>query len=155
MFRADRILPTMVTPPFNVGIVGYGSSAKTFHIPLITCVAELRLYAVVQRNPTAENNAEKDLPGIKSYRSTEDMVGDEAIDVVVVTTIPETHFELVKLALANGKHGTMISNQACGCISLLNMISCGGKAIHAHLQGGRGTDFYCEEVRASLDSLSK
>ena len=95
----------MVPQPFNVGIVGYGSSAKTFHIPLIICVAELKLYAVVQRNPTPESNAEKDLPGIKSYRSTQDMVRDEGVDVVVVTTTPETHFELAKLALESGKHG--------------------------------------------------
>lgn len=32
------------------------------------------------------------------------MVKDAAIDVVVITTIPTTHFELCKLALANGKH---------------------------------------------------
>ena len=113
IFRADRIPARMV---FHVGIVGYGSSAKTFHIPLITCVAELHLYAVVERNPTAENNATRDLPGIKSYRSTQDMVRDHRVDVVVVTTTPETHFELAKLTLENGKHGAMILNKACGCL---------------------------------------
>ena len=110
---ADRIPARMV---FNVGIVGYGSSAKTFHIPLIICVAELHLYAVVQRNPTAENIATRDLPGIKSYRSTQDMVTDHRVDVVVVTTTPETHFELAKLALESGKHGAIIRNKACGCL---------------------------------------
>ena len=145
----------MMAQPFNVGIVGYGSSAKTFHIPLITCVAELKLYAVVQRNPTAENNSEKDLPGIKSYRSTQDMVRDEAVDVVVVTTIPETHFELAKLALESGKHGTIVLNHASRCLLSLIISSCGGKAIHAHFHRGRGTDFHREAVRAPLDSVSK
>ena len=101
----------MATKPYNVGIIGYGASAKVFHIPLIQVVPELHLYAVVQRNPTANNNAEKDHPGIKSYRSAEEMVKDASVDLVVVTTTPATHFELAKLALENEKHGDCISVQ--------------------------------------------
>ena len=96
----------MAFKSYNVGVIGYGMSAKVFHIPLIEVVPELKLYAVVQRRPTDENDAEKDHPGIKSYRSTEEMVKDSALDAVVVTTTPETHFDLTKLALEHGKHGT-------------------------------------------------
>ncbi|MCJ1256781.1 hypothetical protein MMC24_004605 [Lignoscripta atroalba] len=94
----------MAFKSYNVGVIGYGMSAKVFHIPLIEVVPELKLYAVVQRRPTDENDAEKDHPGIKSYRSTEEMVKDSALDAVVVTTTPETHFDLTKLALEHGKH---------------------------------------------------
>ena len=90
---------------FNTAIIGYGMSAKVFHIPLITVVPEFKLYAVVQRSLKNGDDAEKDLPGIKSYGSTEEMLKDEAVDVVVVTTTPETHFELTKMALEHGKHG--------------------------------------------------
>jgi len=89
----------------NTAVIGYGMSAKVFHIPLITVVPEFKLYAVVQRNPKADDDAEKDHPGIKSFRSTEEMVKDPAIEVVVVTTTPQTHFELTKIALERGKHG--------------------------------------------------
>ena len=95
----------MTSRTFNVAIIGYGMSARVFHIPLITTVTELKFYAIVQRNPNRDNDAEKDHPGIKSYRSTEDMVKDKDVDVVIVTTTPVTHFELAKLALENGKHG--------------------------------------------------
>lgn len=95
----------MSSTSYNVGVIGYGMSAKVFHIPFIEHIPELKLYAVVQRNPKPEDNAEKDHPGIKSYRSTEDMVKDEDVHVVVVTTVPDTHFELTKLALESGKHG--------------------------------------------------
>ncbi|KAK2734890.1 hypothetical protein FQN55_002459 [Onygenales sp. PD_40] len=94
----------MASKTFNVGVIGYGFSAKIFHIPFITVVPELKLYAVVQRTPKEDDNAEKDHPGIKSYRSTEEMVKDPAVDVVVVTTTPETHHSLAKLALEAGKH---------------------------------------------------
>ncbi|KAL9119531.1 MAG: hypothetical protein Q9187_003912, partial [Circinaria calcarea] len=94
----------MASRTFNVGIIGYGMSAKVFHIPLIATVPELKLYAIVQRNPKSDNDAEKDHSDIKIYHSTEDMVKDDKVDVVVVTTPPVTHLELAKLALVNGKH---------------------------------------------------
>ncbi|CDM35908.1 hypothetical protein DTO013E5_5421 [Penicillium roqueforti] len=89
---------------YNVGIVGYGFSAKIFHIPFVTEVPELKLYAVVQRTPKQDDDAEKDHPGVKSYRSAEEMVQDPAVDVVIITTAPDSHFALSKLALEAGKH---------------------------------------------------
>ncbi|KAL9026558.1 MAG: hypothetical protein Q9196_004789 [Gyalolechia fulgens] len=94
----------MASKTYNVGIVGYGLSAKVFHIPLIQVVPDLNLYALVQRRPTTDNDVSKDHPGIKSYQTMEEMVKDSSIDIVVVTTPPATHFELAKLALENGKH---------------------------------------------------
>ncbi len=91
---------------YKCGIIGYGMSAKVFHIPLIEAVEELKLYAIVQRSPKPNDDAEKDHPGIRTYRSSEEMVKDPAVDVVIVTTTPETHFDLTKLALEGGKHGT-------------------------------------------------
>ena len=95
----------MATNTFNVGIIGYGLSARIFHIPLISVASELNLYAIVQRSPKPNDDAEEDHPGIKSYRSSEDLVKDDTVDVVVITTPPETHFDLAKLALESGKHG--------------------------------------------------
>ncbi|EED12943.1 NAD binding Rossmann fold oxidoreductase, putative [Talaromyces stipitatus ATCC 10500] len=94
----------MVTKTWNVGLIGYGFSAKIFHLPFIQSVPELKLYAIVQRNPTPENDAEKDHPGIKSYRSADELVKDANVDVIVITTPPDGHFELTKKALEAGKH---------------------------------------------------
>lgn len=97
----------MASQSWNVGVVGYGFSAKIFHIPFVREVPELKLYAVVQRTPKPDDDAEKDHPGIKSYRSTEDMVKDSAVDVVIITTAPDSHYQLAKLALESGKHGIL------------------------------------------------
>ncbi|KAK6826773.1 hypothetical protein RU639_004571 [Aspergillus parasiticus] len=94
----------MASKVFNVGVIGYGLSTKIYQIPFITAVKNLKLYAVVQRTPKPNDNAELDFPGIKSFRSTELMVKDPAVDVVVVTTAPDSHLELAKLALNAGKH---------------------------------------------------
>lgn len=94
----------MTPTTYNVAVIGYGMSAKVFHIPLIQVIPELKLYAIVQRTPQSNDDAAKDHAGIKSYRSSEEMVQDSDIDVVVVTTAPTSHFELAKLALEHGKH---------------------------------------------------
>ena len=91
---------------FNIGIIGYGMSAKVFHIPLITVVPELKLYAIVQRTPKPDDDPQKDHP-VRVYRSSEEMIRDEAVDVVLVLTTPDTHFNLAKLALESGKHGVL------------------------------------------------
>jgi len=95
----------MASRPFNVGIIGYGLSAKVFHIPLILTVPEFKIYAIVQRSPKPDDDAEKDHPGVKVYRSSSEMAQDPAIDVIVVTTVPDSHFSLTKEALEGGKHG--------------------------------------------------
>ena len=95
----------MSSKPFNVAVIGYGLSAKVFHIPLILAVPDFRLYGIVQRRPTAKDDAEKDHPGVKRYGSAEEMVEDQNVDLVVVTTIPDTHVQLTTLALKAGKNG--------------------------------------------------
>ena len=95
----------MAAKQYNVGVIGYGLSAKTFHIPFIQAVPDFKLYAVVQRSPKPDNDPEKDFPGTKVYRSVEEMLKDSLVDVVVVTTTPDSHFQLAKAALDAGKHG--------------------------------------------------
>ncbi|KAI9807384.1 MAG: hypothetical protein M1833_000128 [Piccolia ochrophora] len=89
---------------FNVAVVGYGLSAKVFHIPLILAVSTLRLYAIVQRHPKSDDDAATDFPNVRSCRSIEEVLADADVDVVVMTTIPDTHSTLAKLALQAGKH---------------------------------------------------
>ncbi|KAK2877305.1 hypothetical protein FQN49_001256 [Arthroderma sp. PD_2] len=94
----------MATKAYNVGVIGYGMSAKVFHIPFISTLPEFNLYAIVQRTPSTSDDAQKDHPDSKVYRSVEDLVNDSAVDVVVVTTTPDSHFSLAKLALEAKKH---------------------------------------------------
>ncbi|KIX09448.1 uncharacterized protein Z518_00528 [Rhinocladiella mackenziei CBS 650.93] len=89
---------------YNVGIIGYGLSAKIFHIPFVNAVSDFNLYAIVQRSPKPDDDASIDHPNIKLYRSADDMVQDDQVDVVVVTTAPESHFQLAKMATQKKKH---------------------------------------------------
>ncbi|MCJ1306867.1 hypothetical protein MMC25_000511 [Agyrium rufum] len=94
----------MSSPPFNIGVIGYGMSAKVFHIPLILSVLTFKLHAIVQRTPKEGDDCGKDHPGVASYRTSDELIADDAVYVVVVTTTPDSHFELAKKALESGKH---------------------------------------------------
>jgi predicted dehydrogenase len=89
---------------YNVAVVGYGLSAKVFHIPFITAVPAFKLHGIVQRSPKPDNDAGKDHPGVKIYSKVEDVWTDDAVDLVVITSIPETHFPMAKAALSHGKN---------------------------------------------------
>lgn len=89
---------------FRTAIIGYGMSAKVFHIPLVEALPEFKLYGIVQRTPKSNDDASKDHPGIKLWNSADEMFKDKDVDVVIVTSIPEAHFEHAKKALEAGKH---------------------------------------------------
>lgn len=79
-------------------------SAKIFHIPFITTTPLLRLHSIVQRSPKEGNSAPADYPDLKHYNNVKDLLADSDVDVIVVTTTPDSHFELTKAALEAGKH---------------------------------------------------
>lgn len=89
----------------NVGIIGYGSSATTFHIPFINVLPELRLYSLMQPRPHPDKNPAKDFPNVLLRRSVQDMLDDPSLEVVVIATPPDTHLSLARSALESGKHG--------------------------------------------------
>ncbi|KAI2622810.1 NAD(P)-binding protein [Hypomontagnella submonticulosa] len=89
----------------NVGVIGYGLSATVFHIPFIITTSTMRLHSILQRNPDkSAQSAPRDHPDVKHFTSLDTFLADPALDVVVVTTPPETHFPFAQQALRAGKH---------------------------------------------------
>lgn len=98
----------MAEQTYNVAVIGYGLSAKVFMIPFLSVdSSRLKIYAVVQRTPTNGNDATCDHPAVKVYQNSEEMLKDDAIDLVIVATPPLSHFTLCKQALEAGKHGML------------------------------------------------
>ena len=76
-------------------------SGWVFHAPFLHLHKGFELYAVWERS---KNLAEQKYPGIKTFRTLEDMLADEAVELVVVNTPNYTHFDYAKQALQAGKH---------------------------------------------------
>jgi predicted dehydrogenase len=99
--------------PIKVGVIGYGGSAKRFHLPFISAIPEYEVVAILQRAeaPADPSSAPKgshctvDWPAAKHYRTAEDFFGDKDIQFVVVATRDDTHALFAEQALLAGKHG--------------------------------------------------
>lgn len=87
--------------PVKTALCSFGMSGLVFHAPFIHLHPGFELYAVLERT---KNLAAEKYPGIKTFRSLEDMLNDDAIELVIVNTPNYTHFEYAKLALLAGKH---------------------------------------------------
>lgn len=85
----------------RTGLVGYGKSARVFHAPIISTVPGLNLKAVVQRH---DDDAREDYPEVEIVKSMEELLQDEEIRLVVITTPNTSHFDLTRRALEAGRH---------------------------------------------------
>ncbi|KAJ4389608.1 hypothetical protein N0V93_007079 [Gnomoniopsis smithogilvyi] len=89
---------------FNVSVIGYGLSAKVFHIPFIDQIPSLNLHSIVQRSPKQGDSAPDDFPSIKHFTSVDTVLKDPEVDLVVISTPPNTHYEFTKDVIQSGKH---------------------------------------------------
>lgn len=85
----------------QVGIIGYGLSGSTFHAPLLTSIPDYQIHTVVSSNP---DKVKKDLPHTKVISHVEELLQDDEIEVVIVTSPNATHYEYAKRAIEFGKH---------------------------------------------------
>ena len=85
----------------KTGICSYGMSGKLFHAPFIQNHPGFELTAIVERT---KNESRERYPDSKLYRSVEEMINDESLQLIIVNTPVQTHFDYAKKALIAGKH---------------------------------------------------
>jgi len=87
--------------PINTALCSFGMSGWVFHAPFIVNDPHFKLYAVWERS---KNLAEEKYPGVITYRTLEEMLADEAVELVIVNTPNYTHYDYTKKALLAEKH---------------------------------------------------
>lgn len=85
----------------SVGILGYGFASATFHAPLISATPGLNLAAVSSSQP---GKVHADWPSLTVCDSPQALLARADIDLVVIPTPNDTHYQLACAALAAGKH---------------------------------------------------
>lgn len=85
----------------KTGVLSYGFSGKIFQSPFIEAHDDFELTAIAQRHG---DSALKDYPNIILYRSYEELLADDSIELIIVSTPAHLHFEHGKMALEHGKH---------------------------------------------------
>ena len=91
----------MAEREIGVGVIGFGLAARVFHCPFVSAVPGLKLRTIVQREGEEAATA---YPEVRVVRSVDELLGDPAIELVVVATPNETHFGLAKQAVEAGRH---------------------------------------------------
>jgi len=76
-------------------------SGLVFHSPFLSINPGFNFYAVWERT---KNEAQKKFPNVITYRTFDEMLNDELVELVIVNTPNYTHFEYAKKALQAGKH---------------------------------------------------
>jgi scyllo-inositol 2-dehydrogenase (NADP+) len=87
--------------PIATGLLAYGMSGKLFHAPFLDLHPGFALCAVAERT---QQRMAADYPSVRSYPSTEALLADPALELVVVNTPNDTHYDLTRQALLAGKH---------------------------------------------------
>jgi len=91
----------MSDSPISSALLAYGMSGKVFHAPFLALHPGFSLDAALERN---EPKIQHDYPAVRSYRSLDELLADPALELVVVNTPNNTHFDLAQQALLAGKH---------------------------------------------------
>lgn len=87
--------------PVNTAICSFGMSGVVFHAPFIHYHPGFNLYGVWERT---KQLASAKYPNVKTYRSLEELLADDAVELVIVNTPNYTHYEYTKKALEANKH---------------------------------------------------
>ena len=87
--------------PLKVALLGYGYAGKTLHAPLIKTTASMDLVAICSSDAA---KVLADLPDVKVCATLKDLLRSTEVDVVVIATPNDTHFNLARQALLAGKH---------------------------------------------------
>lgn len=87
--------------PINTALCSFGMSGWVFHAPFISIHPGFKLYGVWERT---KNLAQEKYPIVKTFRSLEEMLADEKVELVVVNTPSVTHYEYAKKVIGAGKH---------------------------------------------------
>jgi len=143
-------MDTNINKTINAGLLAYGMSGKVFHAPFLQAHQGFNLKAIVERS---SKNAANDYPNIISYNSVDELLNDEEIELVVINTPNNLHYEHSKAALTRHKHilvekpFTATSAQAKELFELADSV---GKQIFFYQNRRWDSDF--TSVKKVLDS---
>ena len=85
----------------GVGLASFGLSGRVFHAPLLRYNRRFAIKRIVERS---KNEAQALYPDTVVSKSFDDLLHDDSIDLIVVNTPDQTHFEYAKKSLEAGKH---------------------------------------------------
>jgi scyllo-inositol 2-dehydrogenase (NADP+) len=98
--RVNLLSNSTAMQKIKTALLSYGMSGKIFHAPFLELHPGFEITGAWERSKKLIND---DFPLVESYPTLEAVLKDD-IDLVIVNTPVETHFDYAKKALLAGKH---------------------------------------------------
>ena len=85
----------------GVGLASYGMSGQVFHGPLLHVNQDFRIISILERS---KNVSASHFPDAHIIRSYKELLDNDQIELIVVNTPDQFHYEMTRNALLAGKH---------------------------------------------------
>ena len=85
----------------NTALVGFGMTAKVMHAPFLATNEQYHVSTVVERN---KQDSKQLFPDAQIVRSFDELLQQDEVELVIITTPNESHFTYAQQALQAGKH---------------------------------------------------
>src|SRR5579862_6806828 len=80
----------------RVGLIGFGMAGQAFHAPVIRGVEGMELACILERRGT---RAQEKYHGIRVARTLDELLADKQIQLCVIATPNDSHFDLARACL--------------------------------------------------------
>ena len=84
----------------RVGLIGFGLAGQAFHAPVIRGVPGIELACILERRGML---AQGKYPDVRVVRTLEELLADTTIQLCVIATTNDSHFELARACLLAGR----------------------------------------------------
>jgi scyllo-inositol 2-dehydrogenase (NADP+) len=111
--------------PIKTALLSYGMSGEIFHAPLLHAHPGFTLTSVLQRRSTS---ARSRYPEVKIVTDIDELISDESIELVVVNTPNETHFDFASSFLKAGKNVIVEKPFSVTAVEADELVSIGKKS---------------------------
>jgi len=84
----------------RVGLIGFGVAGQAFHAPVISGVRGMELVCILERKGS---RAREKYPDVRVVRTLDELLADKGIQLCVIATPNDSHFELARACLLAGR----------------------------------------------------
>ena len=84
----------------RVGLIGFGLAGQAFHAPVIRGVPGMEMACILERRGT---RAREKYPDVQVARTLEELLADKQIQLCVIATPNDSHYELARACLLAGR----------------------------------------------------
>src|SRR3989442_10301106 len=120
----------MTNQTIRVGFVGAGANGRKHHIPKLRALPGIELTAVANRTKESGDRIAAEFGVKRVYGDWRELVRASDIDAVCIGTWPNTHCEITRAVIENGKHVLCEARMAVDAAEARRMLDASRRAPH-------------------------